>query len=406
MKYFLFSLLFVVLGQVAFSQVTYPISSYDPTTIAFKNLLLTNQQIEDNDTINEEIVDLVTPTVLDSVLARKREHHQVFLVGWIIHTFGGYGWRNVNMTKQKFVGTIKGESRSGEEQYTEYDINYNLYFHTRKYLNKIFLAYDYQKKIGRQDFLSKIRHPRDKVRKNRYKEAPFVRDTNNTDMYLYRLHCELTPDRKYRNALHYLFYPTLPGVNIDRHPNFMHTTPTMGFYGAHCLDCNHSCHPEIHPYEWAWWMNLHNGTEKDKTWVFGLFKEGSNRFHHWSHNPKSGKVSIPFSYHVTDPAAKDRVITVEHLVFGRFIDSNLTKLNMPPTVFNTDQKSVMINLTGDKGLQIPLTVNFRNVMVGSGVRYWFSDVNWDEQNHILSGFMNFATSVEDVYTVKLTFAGQ
>jgi hypothetical protein len=206
--------------------------------------------------------------------------------------------------------------------------------------------------------------------------------------------------------LNYLFYPTMPGIDIDRHPNFMNRQPTMGFYGTYCLDCNHNCHPELHPYEWLWWMNLHNGTTKDKTWMVGLMKDGSNRFHHWSHNPKTGKVSIPFAYEVRDRAARDRCITIEHLVFNRFIDSNLTKLNLPATVFNSDKRTVDVTLTDDTGGNIPISVQFRNVMIGSGLRYWLSDVNWDEQNHIVSGYINFATSVQDVYTVRVTMSGQ
>ena len=405
MKHLFFSLLFAAVLQFSSAQVSYPISTFNSTSVTFRNLLLTNQQIEDNDTINEEIVDLVTPMVIDSVLDRKKEHHQVFLVGWMIHAFGDYNWRALNMVKQKFVGTIRGDSRSGEEQFTEYDINYNLYSHTHKYLWKIFTAYDRQAKIHRQDFMSKLRHPGHKHR-NKYTGPPFVRDTNNADMYQYRLHCELTPQREFRPLLHYLFYPTQPGLNINEHPNFMSRFPSMGFYGPYCLDCNHSCHPEIHPYEWIWWMNLHNGTVKDKTWLVGLLKDGSNRFRHWSHNPKTGKICIPFAFDVKDKAAKDRIITIEHLVFNSFIDSNLTKLDLPATLIGTSQKSVEVSLTDGKGGSIPVTVAFRNVMVTNGVKFWFSEVNWDEQNHILSGFINMGTSVQDLYTMKVTCSGQ
>lgn len=404
MKHLFLYLLVLTALQAGYAQISYPISTYNPTPQAFKNLLLTNQQIEDNDTMNEEIVDLVTPVVLDSVLDRKREHHQLFLVGWFIHAFGGYGWRELNMVKEKAVGTVKRSSRSGAEEFTEYDVNFDLYFHTRKYLFKTFASYDTEAKIGRQNWKTKF-YPK-KNKPTNYHAAPYVRDTNNIDLYHYRVHCELTPIRDYRPMLNYLFYPVIPGINIDQHPNFMTEHPTMGFYGASCLDCNHGCHPEIHPYDWAWWMNLHTGSERDKTWLFGLFKDGSNRFHHWTHNPKSGKASIPFSYRVTDRTAKDRIITIEHLVFGKFIDSNLTHLDLPPTLFTGDQKLLEVNLKDDKGVNIPITVVFANVMKQSGVRYWFSDVNWDEQNRILSGFLNFATSVENCYTTKVTFSGQ
>jgi len=404
MKHFLFCLLLITIVQAGFSQVSYPISTYNPTPDAFRYLLLTNQQIEDNDTINEEIIDLSTPMLIDSVLGRKKEHHHVFLLGWFIHAFGGYNWRAIDMVKQKFVGTIRGDGRSGEEEYTEYDINFDLYCHLHKYLWKAFTSYDRQRKIHRQDIRAQFHYHHYKG--TNYNEQPFVRDTNNADMYLYREHCELTPQREFRPMLNYLFYPTLPGIDMDRHPNFGNRYPSMGFYGASCLDCNHNCHPEIHPYEWIWWMNLHNGTVKDKTWLVGLLKDGSNRFHHWSHNPKTGKISIPFAFKVTDKTAKDRLITIEHLVFNYFIDSNLKKLDLPANVFGTDHRSLEVKFTDDRGGPIPVTVAFSNVMIGSGLRYWFSEVNWDEKGHILSGYLNMATSVHDLYTMRVTMSGQ
>ena len=402
MKHFVFCLLLSTMVHVCYAQITYPISTYSPTPKAFRNLLLTNQQIEDNDTINEEIIDLVNPVVLDSVLDRKREHHQLFLVGWFIHAFGGYGWREVNMVKQKFVGTSHDDGRSGEEEYTEYDVNFTIRFHLNKYLFKTFESYDKEAKIHRQDIRAKFKVHGHKP--TNYKVAPFVRDTANLNPNQYGIHCEVTPPRAYRPMINFLFYPTLPGINIDQHPNFQNRHPSMGFYGASCLDCNHNCHPEIHPYEWIWWMNLHGTAPKDKIWMLGMLKDGSNRFHHWSHNPKTGKTTVPFAFDVKDPATRDRIITIEHLVFGRFIDSNLTKLGLPTTTFNTDQQSIEVSLTDSKGNKIPVMVRFPVQMIGGGVKYWFSEVNWDEQNHIVSGLLNLATSVEDVYMTRVTMS--
>ena len=404
MKYFLLYLSIIVAIQCSFAQVTYPISTYSPTPAAFRYLLLTNQQIEDNDTINEEILDLVTPMVMDSVLTRKKEHHQVFLVGWLIHAFGDYNWRAIDMMKQKIVGTVRGDGRSGEEEYTEYDINFDLYCHLHRYLWQVFKSYDRAGKIRRQDIRATFHYHHYKG--TDFNVPPYKRDTNKVDMYMYREHCELTPQREFRPMLNYLFYPTLPGIDMDRHPNFGTRLPSMGFYGATCLDCNHNCHPEMHPYEWIWWMNLHNGNIKDKTWLVGLLKDGSNRFHHWSHNPKTGKITLPFAFEVKDRAAKDRLITIEHLVFNKFLESNLAMLNIPPTAFDANHKTLEVNLPDDKGGTIPITVAFTNVLLNSGLRYWFTDVNWDEKDHILSGYINMATSVQDLYTMRVTFSGQ
>ena len=64
------------------------------------------------------------------------------------------------------------------------------------------------------------------------------------------------------------------------------------------------------------------------------------------------------------------------------------------------------NLTDDKGSNIPVNMVFSSAIVNSSLRYWFTDVNWDEKDHILSGYINMATSVQDLYTMRVTFSGQ
>jgi hypothetical protein len=177
----------------------------------------------------------------------------------------------------------------------------------------------------------------------------------------------------------------------------------MGFYGANCLDCNHNCHPEIHPYEWVWWMNLHNGDESAKTWLLGLFYEGSNRFRHWSHNPKTGTTTIPFAFKIKDGTNHEPGIEIEHLVFNYFVDSNLTKLHLPDTLIGTKNKDCIVTITDENGRVFPVHLTFNSALLTDGLKYWFSNVNWDEQLHILSGYLNMGLSVEDLYTTRITF---
>lgn len=390
---------FLFTAAAAQAQFSFPVSTHNPTPEAFRYLLLSNSAIEANDTINEKIVDLVDPMVTDSVLTRKKEHHQLFLVGWLIHAFGDYNWRALSMVKTKYVGTVRETARSGGEEYTEYDINFDLNFHLDKYLYKSFYCYDCQKKIHKQNFPDR----RHRKHKTNYNAPPFVRDTNNIDIRQYRIHCEMTPPACFRPQLHYLFFPTLPvPVNVNNHPNFLSEHPTMGMYGASCLDCNHNCHPELHPYEWVWWMNLHTGDESAKTWLIGLFYEGSNRFRHWSHNPKTGTSNIPFAFEIKDEGHQPS-IQIEHLVFNTFVDSNLAKLHLPDTLFGTQMKDVIVNIKDKGGRVFPVKISFNEALPTDGLKYWFSQVNWDEQSHILSGYLNMGLSVKDLYTARVTF---
>ena len=386
--------LLMVLTVVSFmalqAQHSFPITSHYPTGRLYQSLLLPNAELERNDTLNEEILDLVEPTVWDSVIHKKKQHHMLFLLGWSISTFANINWRPVQMNKTKFTGTIRGNGRSGNEHYTEYDLNYDLYFHTRKYLERNFTSFDRQRQIHRQDLL--------KRRKIDYSKAPFVRDTANINMYQYRLHCELTPPRAYRPQLHYSFFPVLPGINHAGHPSFANEYPSMGFYGTWCLDCNHSCHGELHPYEWVWWLNLKDTATTRKTWMVGLFHEGSKRFPDWSRNPKSGTFSIPFAFRYQSDSAHS--ITIEHLVYNSFIDSNVAKMSVPANAVGPAQ-SIPLLLTDAGGGSYRLRLNFAHPIVTGGLRYWLSNLNWDETSRILSGDLHFAVSVVDLYTAKV-----
>lgn len=377
------------------AQTTFAVTSQKTTGSLLKTLLQPNYVIANNDTLNERIVDLVEPMLVDSVVERKKQHHRLFMVGWLIHAFGNFNWRAIDMTKQKFVGTVFRHSRSGEEQYTEYDINFDLYFHTDKYLKKVFKAYDVQRNIGRQDI--RRSHKRD------YNVPPFVRDTTQINMREYRLHCELTPHRQYRPALHQKFYPTLPHFKMENHQNFESDKPTMGMYGVWCTDCNHSCHPELHPYEWVWWLKA---IEKDsgvtKTWIAGLFNEGSNRMPNWSKNPMTGMLKIPFAYRLKKETNDTLRIRIEHLVIHTFNADEMNKLPVPENYFTAE--SLERHVTFQSGTSTHhASINFNHPIHSQGLRYWFTELNLDTENQILSGYFHYAVSCDDLYTCRIHF---
>lgn len=386
-----------ILHQTSFTQTSFQISSFQPTPSDFKYLLLTNKEIADNDTTNEKIVDLVEPMLLDSVLLRKKQHHRLFLVGWLIHAFGGYNWRAIDLHKQKFVGTVINDGRSGSFEYTEWDIKYHLNFHLQKYLFKDFAAYDLERKYHRQDI--RPSHHTD------YKVAPYVRDTNNIDATQYELGCELTPPPAFIPQLNYLFFPTLPEAGGGKqHPNFGTDHPTMGFYGSYCLDCNHNCHPEMHPYEWTWWLNLQNENSTDKTWLVGLFHEGSNRFAKWSRNPMTGEIKIPFAFLKKVDFNHMLQVRVEHLVFNKFENETLKKIKLPTEPLGTKEDFQSLIFQIDDTTSFKGTLYFNQILKTNGLKYWFSDLNYDKQSSVLSGYFHFAVSVQDLYTTKITFA--
>ena len=385
MKY-IFSLFFSIFfilskGQIAFDE-------------KFRLLGNNSQTIQNNDTLNEKIVDLVEANLIDSLLPlNKKPHHRVFLLGWAIHALGNYNWRYTHPVKGKLVGTVIRQSRSGEEVFTEFDINHDVVFHLDKYLHKSFEMYDMQAKTKRQDF--RPNHRTD------YSNPPYVRDKNNKhDIKMYKIHSEYTPPRKFRHTLDQLFYPVIRPNEMRTHYNFMDNSPTVGMYGAFCMDCNHNCHPEMHPYEWLWWLNL---SKKDpdpnnKEWLIGLMKEGSNRFKEWVKGPRTGTIKIPFYFQLANNTDTPTLL-LSHILTDKFNLEVLNK-NFDSSIKTLSTKQTLHTISFNENYA-PLQVRFNIPLIVDGVKVWIEQGQFDNDTKSLAGYLCLFTSVESVYNARL-----
>ena len=358
-----------------------------PIPKAYLKLQESRPDIRDNDLLNEEIIDLVEVQLADSALLKKTERHRVFILGWVINVFG-YKWRSIDMRKSKYVGTTKREARvpSDDIIFTEYDVNMDIYSNIDKYLDMSWSGRQYQLDRNKQ------------MRKKKTSVPPYIEPDKNGNRSPYSLHCELTPPEGYRAMLNEKFYPCQQPNSFAAHENFGGPTPSIGLYGAFVADCNHSCHPEIHPYEWIWWYDLHpkRDSESNQSWFIGMFKEGSNRFPHWSKGPREGTISIPFLF---DADRTDNSITIEHLVFSKMDTVGLKhKFNLPEDAFTLDFTQRENTLAG-----FPVTLKLSNPMTRNGILAWFSDVTYDAKSRMISGRLNLAARAEEVYTAKVSF---
>lgn len=242
-------------------------------------LLKPNSELRNDPVATEQILDMVDVWVGDSILPRKTEHHHV--PGGFLFPLVGLKWEYIEPAKQKFVGTIVGFGVNEHGALTENDVCFDIASRLPHYQQLAFEGYQAQKEIGRRK--SAID----------YNSTPFDTLPTNETWQRYYLHCEVTPPRERLQVLDSMFFPTEEGDRLSHHPNFDTVNRQIGVYGAFCSDCNHACHPEIHPYEWIWWLDL---TQPDsiRKWYFGLFKEGSNRFPKWSKR-EEGTITIPFS---------------------------------------------------------------------------------------------------------------
>jgi hypothetical protein len=50
-----------------------------------------------------------------------------------------------------------------------------------------------------------------------------------------------------------------------------------------------------------------------------------------------------------------------------------------------------------------LTLKFVNPINTQGLSYWFSDLNYDADKGIISGYFNYALCVKDLYSCRILF---
>lgn len=366
--------------------VLLPATFKNATDPALLTYFLPAKELREKIAVTEELTDLIQCFSVDSILQRQKQRHRV-IGSRIIHWFG-WNWRSINSKKIKVVGTVININNPDEKpHYREHDINYNLIPHTKKYMDIFFSAYQAQMKTKRA------------ARQKDFTKPPFIYPTPET-IDKYRIHCECTPSEKHFKLLDQHLYPVFPGASLLAHDNFMHEHPTMGMYGAFVLDCNHSCHPEIHPYEWLWWLDL--SPEKDTienkiSWIYGYLRDVSQRQKNWVKKPRSGIISFPFVFKTGN---KNKEIFIEHNIIDKWRHDGFKRIKgIPEDATNLDFENIVFDI-GRPGNSITIKTNKK--LADAAAKLWLSDLNVDEKNGYVSGYMNLAISMENIYTGKIT----
>ncbi len=376
------------------ADTSYTASLSDTIPTAFLRLRLSNDSIAKNDILNEEIVDMVHVRERDEKVPTWYTTHQGYGLGWFIRTIG-FWWQAVDRQRYKFVGTNRNNlSMPGEkDELTEHDVNFNIIPHLPQYLNFVYR--------GRQEQV-KHKYNFKRARRTDTTKPPFIAPTLQT-AEVYDLHCELTPPKKMRDSIDFLFYPCMHGNNLDKHPNFCDAKPTVGLYGVFILDCNHSCHPEIHPYEWLWWLNVNEEAKTNnkfnKEWMLGFFRESSNRFILWSRRPRVGTISVPFIFKTDETSS---YLKLNHLVTGKFLPRGIKRIkDVPDDAAKLNFSDTTLNIQLGNNKSFPLHIRTNRIINTPAIRFWLSDIHTDADNKWIWGYINLVISVRDGYTARL-----
>lgn len=371
------------------AQTLLPATFINETNPVFLNFFLPPAELREKIAIAEELTDLVKCFSVDSILKMRKQRHRV--IGSPFIDLLGWNWRAITRNKLKVVGTVIRISGIDEKpHFREHDVNYDLIPHTKKYIDIHWSAYQAQMKTKKA------------ARQRDFSKPPFISPTLEI-IDKYRVHCEVTPYFKndFRQKIHDHLYPVFPNPNLLEHKNFMHAHPTMGMYGAFVLDCNHSCHPEIHPYEWLFWLDL--SPEKDNnsdkfSWIYGYLRDVSQRMRNWVKKPRSGIISIPFIFKNDN---KKKEIHIEHNIIDKWRSDGFHRIKgIPESAVNLDFEKMIFNI-GKPENSISVVTNKK--ISDAAAKMWLSNLNVDEKNGYTTGYINMAMSIENVYAGRISF---
>ena len=117
----------------------------------------------------------------------------------------------------------------------------------------------------------------------------------------------------------------------------------------------------------------------------------------------TGSIAIPFAFTLDENDPGNNTIEVEHLVFDKFLDEQVGKVNLPTQVVYPNESYQDIEIkAGDTTLSF-IQLKFTRSIHTKGLQYWISQLNLDEPNKVLSGMFHIAVSAMDLYTTQVRF---
>lgn len=353
---------------------------------AFLSLRSANRQLRENALMMEQALDLVQPYTTDTFVWPETQRLR-FPGSDVLESAAGLRWQAITLRREKLIGKVFEEISNYRGFGKEFDVNYMVVPQLPRYADQLYDWWGRASEEGRQ------------ISKSYEHNAPFEvpEKLKLYDSFFYAIECENTPHRPSRDTLFSLFYPCKRGASIATHPNFGYPYPSIGFYGPAVMDCNHTCKPEIHPYEWIWWLKVNPKEDEAnrREWMAGFIRDWSGRFRDWSTKPRKGIIRLPFAFALEE---KIKILQLDHLYWDKFVPAALKTIpGVPADALDGSKTSVSFTA----GAYGTLELHTNQTVPNSGLRYWISDLVADKKAGILGGYLNIAVAVENLYLLRM-----
>ena len=340
----------------------------------------------------EQVLDLVDAWTTDSTVVESRQHLSG-IYGFVGKIFARY-WEKLDDKKRKYIGTSSRYFKIYDGLAKEVDMNIFLMPHLPHYVEMVRAGFDQAFERGRSE------------KPYRYDNPPYPTPEalKFKGLGYLTVECEATPHADYREAMAEAFIPTAEGAyQLSEHGNFGVKYPSVGLYGPWVMDCNHNCRPEIHPMDWMWWLDFSEdrpGGPNAKSWMLGLIRDASQRFEDWSPGPISGYISFPVA--IPDHSSTATIL-LDHLVFDKFVPEATAERfpGLSATLTGADGAHVF-QLQGDFPNDIALQVKLSGGADPNGLKVWTGNWQHDAEKGLIYGSLQIVTSVEYLYTARLT----
>ena len=113
-----------------------------------------------------------------------------------------------------------------------------------------------------------------------------------------------------------------------------------------------------------------------------------------------GMIKIPFAFQLD---VNQKSIEIKHLVMNEFVEEGLKDFNIPSSFFKNNSKSQIITVTDNSQKLADIEIIHSQPIKTNGLKYWMSEINYDPELKVISGYLNMAVAVKDLYTTQLIF---